>query len=115
MRFFTRDLLSKWGLEDGDILQPLLVRHGFDLGELNDHDILRAVIRDFVIPAIVNRVEVREMSTMHNPIRITAVDGKPIDNMRANHPEIDLRPEAIDIPDEVILAYAAKAVQISAG
>src|SRR5438045_2988249 len=113
MRFVTRELLSKWGLEDGGILQPLLVQHGFDLGELDDHGVLRAVVRDLVIPAIVNRVEVREICTMHNPVRITAVDGVPVDNYKADHPEIDLQPEVVEVPDKVVLAYADRAARAS--
>jgi hypothetical protein len=114
MKFVTRELLSKWGLEDGDILQSLLVQHGFDLGTLNDHDVLRSIIKELVIPAIVNCVEIQELSTLHNPVRITAVDGAPVDNSRASHPEIDLQPTVIDVPDEVVLEYAARAARLSA-
>ena len=107
MQFFTRDLLSNWGFQDGDILGTLLVQHGFDLANINENDVLCAIVRNLVIPVIVNRVELKEISTMHNPIRITSVDGIPVDNMRANHPEIHLHPEVVDVPDEVVLSYAA--------
>ncbi|MCP5044592.1 MAG: hypothetical protein GY944_26485 [bacterium] len=41
--FWTSDLLSKWGLCDGDILQEL-VENGFDLAKING--VLAASVRE---------------------------------------------------------------------
>ncbi|HEX8199545.1 MAG TPA: hypothetical protein VF590_03595 [Isosphaeraceae bacterium] len=109
MRFFTRDFLHKWGFEDGDILQEFLHTHGFDLAELSTHQVLRSVLEGHVLPAIRNRVAWKFVSTLHNPVRITSVDGMKVDNYETDHPGITLRPEFVDVPDGVILTYARDA------
>ena len=111
MRFLTRDLLHTWGFEDGDILQGFLHDHGFDLAEVNTHDVLRSVLESHVLPAIRNRVAWEFVSTMHNPVRITSVDGIPVDNYKTDHPGIDLQPGFVDVPDEVVLAQARAATR----
>ncbi len=120
MRFNTRELLHKWGFEDGDLLMPFLHAHGFDLGELNHVDVLRAVLEGYVLPAIRNAVEWRSISTLHNPVRVTSVDGLAVDNLQADHPDVRLVPEFVDVPDEVILTYAkgdltSRAAEIASG
>jgi hypothetical protein len=106
MRFQTRDLLHNWGFEDGDILMGFLHGHDFDLGDVNHKDILESVVLNHVLPAIRNAVEWRVISTMHNPVRVTSVDGVKVDNLRVDHPDVALVPEFVDVADEVILAYA---------
>jgi hypothetical protein len=111
MRFFTRDLLHKWGFEDGDILDAFLHDHGFDLAEMSAHDVLCSVLESHVLPAIRNQVAWKSVCTMHNPLRVTSVDGNPIDNYKTDHPGIDLQPEFVDVPDEVVLGHARRAMQ----
>ncbi len=106
MEVWTESLLSKWGLEDGDILVPILDELGFDLGVVNTHDILIELIKDLVIAKIENEVEFEVVGTFHNPIRITRVDGKAIDHLSESHPDIHLRPESVEVSDDVIRDYA---------
>ena len=109
MRFETRDLLHKWGFGDGDVLMPFLHDRGVDLGELDHVEVLRDVLERYVLPAIRNIVEWRSVSTMHNPVRITSVDGLVIDNLQVDHPGIRLDPEVVDVPDAWILKSAGEA------
>ncbi|MFT3768460.1 MAG: hypothetical protein QM820_23680 [Minicystis sp.] len=51
----TKTLLSKWGLDDGDILDPVLRELGFDLAVVDTGDILAELIRDHVLPRIENK------------------------------------------------------------
>lgn len=99
MKIPTRTLLSKWGLRDGDFLDPILKRMGFDLMVLNAHHVLIDLVRDHVLPKIENKIEFEVIITLHNPIRITHVDGALIDNYKASHPEVELRPRSVKIPD----------------
>jgi hypothetical protein len=85
---------------------PFLHDHGFDLADLDHRELLRIVLKVHVLPAIRNAIDWRAVSTMHNPVRITSVDGQVVDNLRAEHPDVKLAPEVVDVPDEVILGYA---------
>lgn len=105
----TKTLLSKWGLDDGDILDPDLRELGFDLAVVNTGDILVELIRDHVLPRIENKIEYEIVNTMHNPIRITHVDGGPIDNCRPDsHSEVTLRPEVVRVSNDIIYDCAAR-------
>lgn len=106
MRFDTRDLLHKWGFEDGDLLMPFLHDQGIDLGIVDHNRVLQAVVEGHVLPAIQNVIEWRAICTMHNPVRITSVDGSTIDNMQTDHPDVKLVPDFVEVPDEIILGYA---------
>jgi len=108
MRFDTRELLHKWGFEDGDLLAPYLHAQGFDLARVDPNRVLEDVLKKHVLPAIRNRIEWHTLSTMHNPIRVTTVDSSTIDHMRVNHPEVRLEPDFVDVPDEAILEIASR-------
>ncbi len=98
MKILTKTLLSKWGLSDGDVLEPILRGMGFDLAVLNTHHVLIDLVRDHVLPKIENEIEFEVIITLHNPIRITHVDGVLVDNYKASHPEVKLRPVSVRIP-----------------
>lgn len=51
------DLLSKFGFNDGDLMK--------------DHDTLVKAVREHLLPLLDPRVEIYEIGTSHNPIRVT--------------------------------------------
>lgn len=78
------NLLSKWGFEDGDIIDNYLL----DLSESwgvrcpspDAHELLVALVRAYLLPEVREQVEVYEIRTAHNPIRVASVDGTPVDD-----------------------------------
>lgn len=88
----ARDLCSKWGFEDGDILwnEPYasrLLRDGVDLKD--KHPALCALVERFLIPALPVPVVVERISSCHNPIRATMIDGVEWDSYTADaHPAL---------------------------
>ena len=109
MEIVTKTLLSKWGLEDGDVLDPILRRLGFDLDVVNTNDILVELVTNHVLPVIENTIEFEVVATHHNPVRITRVDGVPVDNFDVqSHDRFRLRPERVRIPEDVIRDHATR-------
>lgn len=101
---FADGLLSKWGFSDGDILEWL-----FDFGDHDRHAVLCAVVRQKLIPALAQKVEVEEISTIHNPIRARTVDGKDVTHMHydsALRTEGMLTPASVDVTGAEVLAIA---------
>lgn len=106
MRFRSKDLLSKWGFEDGDILIDFLHDHGISIGDVDHGQLLQDVLVDQVLPLIRNDLVWERISSMHNKIKVTSVDGVPNDHLTAYRRDTLLVPEYVDVPKEVILAYA---------
>ncbi len=98
IRFYTDNLLSKWGFEDGDLLcdrlnsYPSLERRC---------ELLWSVVESLVIPKIDQKVEVMRLITCHNPIRADKIDGKEINHYTDNG--IKLTPEYVDVPISEII------------
>ncbi|MES2596048.1 MAG: hypothetical protein V4662_11960 [Verrucomicrobiota bacterium] len=65
-------LLSKWGFVDGDVLDWLPSR--FDRRQ-----VLCRLVREYLLPVLMERVEVMEIVTNHNPIRAVTVDGVDVE------------------------------------
>jgi len=109
MRIYTEGLLSKWGFRDGDVLDDFLRDAQEDgrlpAGRLNEHGILRALVRRFIEPVLEQTVELVDIETIHNPIRAESVDGVKCDwyDYERNP---SLTPEFVDVPDETILNIA---------
>lgn len=59
----AKDLASKWGFDDGDLLSDIT-----EVGK--SHALLIAAVRAFLLPLLPD-VEVEEIVTCHNPIRAT--------------------------------------------
>lgn len=99
-------LLSKWGFNDGDepdwlldILDARGIEHPDDW-----HAILRRLVREDLLPALDQRVEVVDIDTIHNPIRAVTVDGVDVeDRWREDDPGVSLTPESVDVPVERVL------------
>lgn len=99
----SASLLSKWGFGDGDQLDWLAEHGDFD------HDkTLCALVRRKLLPALTQKVEVEEISTIHNPIRARTVDGVDVTHLHYDgewHAEM-LTPESVDVPGAEVLAIA---------
>lgn len=86
-------LCSKWGFEDGDLLwnEPYagwLERDGVSLA--NDHPALCALVERFLLPVLPVPVVVERISSCHNPIRATMIDGVEWDSHTADaHPALN--------------------------
>ena len=103
--FSTEGLLSKWGFEDGDLLMGFMNENGFDVGDYSHEALLVAAVRRFVIPRIRNRVEVEEVSTLHNPIRAVLVDGKKVDCFNPDD-SLSLDPAEVAVSHEELIRLA---------
>lgn len=98
-------LLSKWGFCDGDLLEWLC-----EFGDFNEHDVLCAVVKQKLIPALAQKVEVEVLGTCHNPIRAKTVDGVDVTDLWFDAfrkmPAPVLTPASVDVTVEEILAIA---------
>jgi hypothetical protein len=127
MRFYTEGFLSKWGFEDGDLLDDLLYE---ELGTVDDfvfdkrdevgsiygfdHTVLMLVLITIVLPALDQRVDVMAVGTIHNPLRATKVDGVEVPHEivygSVEPPPGMITPEYVDVPDATILTIARSLV-----
>ena len=108
MKFSTNSLLSKWGFDDGDILDGLLYDNGLDV---DAHKVLIKVVKTLLLAKIKQNVEVIEIHTIHNPIRAQTVDGVEINNYKYGHGDL-LTPKVIDIDDDEIIKIAKEILSI---
>jgi predicted nucleic acid-binding protein len=106
MRFHTADFINKWGFEDGDILQSLILAAGVDIEKVSGHEILRKVLERHVLPQIKNDLEIHWIATLHNPARAFKVDGVSVDDHTISHPELKIEPQYVDVSDAIIAAVA---------
>lgn len=109
---FSSGLLSKFGFGDGDPFEAItewyhdqhgegLMRHcdcpSFDLG-VSDDDLLRLLVRRYLVPALDQRVELVDIETSHNPVRASRVDGVDVEECwYGRQPEPTLTPEDVEI------------------
>ncbi len=113
VRFYTWGLLSKWGFQDGDLLFDVLYDQGIDLPATShddlrrspEHELLISLVRDYVLPAIDQDVDVYEIHTIHNPIRARTVAGQRVDD-HAEPDESLITPAYVDVPLDIILERA---------
>lgn len=105
-------LLSKWGFWDGDEPDELL-----DLMDERDMPyptidqwtaVLRRLVREYLLPAIDQRVEVVEIETSHNPIRARTVDGANIEDQWRTTATTALTPETVSVPIEDVFRILAE-------
>lgn len=103
-------LLSKWGFNDGDmpdhIWDWLEERIGIDAArDVPWRTVLEALVREHLVPALDQAVEVVTVETCHNPIRATTVDGADVEDFwfqnLAEQPK--LTPDGVDVPYEAVL------------
>jgi len=103
MRFYFENLLSKWGFEDGEILHDLIHKENIDV---DPHDVLCAVVKELVIPKTQDKIEVYTVSTCHNPIRASSVNGQQVFSTLPNN--VDFNIDFVDIEDEEIIKIAKR-------
>lgn len=101
MRFYLENLLSKWGFEDGGVLDDLIYENKIDI---DNRDLLVAVVKELVLPKIEDTVEVETITTIHNPIRATLVNGQQVNDTGEN--DIKFSVEFIDVDDSEIIKLA---------
>ena len=99
-------LYSKWGFGDGDIVLEAL----YDLEDSGvpvtkadyelDHQVLIALVRAELLPKLPVPVEVFDLSTIHNPIRVE--DPHHFDGSEQQNADV-----AVEITDVVLLACLA--------
>lgn len=105
LHLFAESLFSKWGFNDGDI--PDHIADALDDAGLPTNGwrvVLCRLVREHLVPALDQRVEVTEIETCHNPIRASTVDGVDVEDCwYGDVPKPALTPDAVEIPlDEVI-------------
>lgn len=93
-------LLSKFGFNDGDAPDAWLdycEANGIDYNEV-DFPLVQ-LVRQYLLPALDQRVTVVEIETIHNPIRAKTVDGIEVHGQdTVNGEPIELTPEQVTIP-----------------
>lgn len=68
---FSRFLLSKYGFNDGDLLEWINEHNR----EYDTHATLIACVRRKMLPVLNRKVEICEICCIHNPCRAETVDG----------------------------------------
>lgn len=106
MRFYTADLLSKWGFDDGDLIDNFLQSHQFPIDIIDTTPLWQRVFAELVLPAIENEIEFAWEPSMHNSALAKTVDGVKVGRSADRHSEIHIRPEYVDVPDDDILRWA---------
>ncbi|NYV72974.1 hypothetical protein [Streptomyces sp. UH6] len=97
---FSDGLLSKWGFNDGE--PP---NGWYDYCEANGIDYNAAdfplveLVRRYLVPVLDQDVNVVEIETSHNPIRVDTVDGVDVtEAWFGRAPAPTLTPEHVDVP-----------------
>jgi hypothetical protein len=81
LTLYSSSLLSKWGFNDGDmpnVLMDYWDACSIDYSNLEWHQVLCRLIRLHLLPALTihHDIELIELETIHNPIRILVCDGR---------------------------------------
>lgn len=105
----SASLLSKYGFNDGDEPDALLDeldRRGIAYPNSGEwHAALTRLVREHLVPALDQRVEVVEIETNHNPIRAQTVDGADVsDQWYETDATTTLTPDAVSVPIDVVLS-----------
>ena len=101
-------LLSKWGFSDGDVISITAPDDVYDLAQrIGQHELLSAVVRAFLVPAIPHALELEEITCCHNPIRASSMDGIDVSDLWSSTgttPLDDIDPVVVPWSDVVALA-----------
>lgn len=108
---FSRNLLSKWGFNDGDDPDEwwdYCERHGVDASTLDFP--LVEIVQRYLIPRLDQLVTVAIIETSHNPVRVDTVNGKDVTEQWYGRAErATLTPEYVDVPLSEALRIAQEA------
>lgn len=111
----SHELFSKWGFNNGsfdDFLDPVMLDDDTNTSTM-ETSFHVAMVKKYLMPAINTPITVREMSTSHNPIRITSVDGHDLDTDSVWR-DLEFRPENVLDETEVnipIRTYLEEAIE----
>ena len=135
LRFYSEQLLYKWGFKDGALIEdwltdnytildleenlkwsPILFKGDEKLfNQISEYseELLLAIVDKFLIPKIQKHhvIKVQKTLTSHNPIRIIEFDGREIDNFNPNsfpNNLINISPEYIELSNRTILRFCKK-------
>lgn len=122
-------LMSKWGFNDGDMPEEVgdQIADRFDpWSEEYDrryraalgvwHDVLRGLVRDYLLPALDQKVEVYDIDTNHNPIRAESVDGVNVESVHRDPKRAEgwLTPESVAVPMGEVMRRLDAAIEKAA-
>lgn len=107
VQLYSQCLLSKWGFCDGDILEWLS-----DFGAFDRRAVLVELVKTKLLPTLNQPVEFEVINTIHNPIRVTTVDGQDVTHWHyeTNLPEL-LTPEEVTVSGAEVLTLARQIQQ----
>lgn len=110
---YTEDLNSKFGFGDGDMFQEICIdfeeKNGLPFDSIDDHEVLRQVIKRYLLPKLDKRVTIYEtFSTCHNPCRVTSVDG--VEHEWGFEP-IEAKPEYVVVTREQVLEIIPECIR----
>ncbi len=88
------------------MFEDFLRDHGFPVDIIPTRPLFRRIVEEHILPAIHNDVKFEWVNSHHNPARLTHVDGIAVDQHAREHPDIELRPDFVDVPDALILGHA---------
>ena len=94
-------LYSKYGFEDGDILAETMFDAQLDSVEgVDDHKAIEKLVREYLLPALPDKVEIEFYCTIHNPVRAADWPEGYISEANAN--------VSVEVPhDKVVAALRA--------
>ncbi len=97
--FYTKDLLCKFGFEDGDILSEIISNYFGCL--IDGNKVLAAVIKRYVAPCLKGNINiVYDVSISHNPVRINMINGEDVSSLWY---EIDENKKPTIFPEKVFV------------
>ena len=112
VRLWSDGLLSKWGFDDGDVLDDITYQWSIDglpEAQVRDHDLLTAAVFQLLLPRLDQVVGVQEIITIHNPIRAATVDGTDVTGLWLDpNAESMLTPAFVDVSESELRAIAAR-------
>jgi hypothetical protein len=99
---FSDGLLSKWGFNGGDAPDDFIdwLEAGGYSPRIDWHPVLVKIVKDFLVPALDQDVDVYTCETCHNPVRAETVNWREVDA------DAELSPEFIEVPFAVVLGAA---------
>jgi hypothetical protein len=109
----SASLLSKWGFDDGDmpeIVEDYVFENGIDVSGADWRDVLCLLVERHLLPEIRQHhmIEVERLSTIHNPIRATHLDGRKITAESYDDVVTELSPESVSVPMAAVVAALAE-------
>lgn len=106
----AESLASKWGFNDGDIVDDWWWNNQGEVLEADTHEALHLLIVEHLIPAIEragHAVELERIDTIHNPVRAHTIDGNRVDHYGDHGPAFPTSITVTITPEQVTNAIEA--------